>query len=83
MKILENCLYREELDRVTETNISWYQLKNARFFISGACGMIGSYLIDVLIAASRKNSLNINIHPIPILTRSKNFQVKSGPNMEK
>lgn len=57
MKIHEHDLYREDLNYVAGLGLPWDKLKNRSIFISGASGLIGSFLIDVLM---QKNHEGLN-----------------------
>lgn len=61
MKILltDNDLYLSELDRVNTAKNNWEKIDGHSFLIIGATGMIGSYMIDVLM--QRNNTMNSNI----------------------
>lgn len=48
MDIHEHPLYREDVKRVAEMSLPWDKFQNAAVLISGATGLIGSFLIDVL-----------------------------------
>ena len=48
MNLLKNKLYREDLAYVSELNLPWEKLKKKSILLSGATGMIGSFLIDVI-----------------------------------
>ena len=48
MTRLDNALYQEDLELVAHGAIDWSKLDGAVVAISGATGMIGSFLIDVL-----------------------------------
>lgn len=48
MKIYENELYLQDIRCVAELDLPWQQLNGCSMMISGATGMIGSFLIDVL-----------------------------------
>lgn len=62
MTLLENNLYLEDVAAVAALPLSWEKLKNSSVLISGASGMIGSFLIDVLM---HKNSeLNCKIYAL-------------------
>ena len=49
MKIFDNPLYLQDLNRVAALQLPWEQLEGRSIMISGATGMIGSFLIDVLL----------------------------------
>ena len=50
MSIYENKLYLEDVANVAGLRLPWEQLEGCSMVISGATGMIGSFLIDVLIS---------------------------------
>lgn len=58
--LLQNEIYRSELDRINNAKNDWNKIDNHSFLIIGATGMIGSYMIDVLM--KRNEKLNANIH---------------------
>ncbi len=49
MSLYTNQLYLEDIDLVSKLNLPWDELKNKTILISGAAGLIGSFLIDVLL----------------------------------
>ena len=49
-KLLENKLYQEDLKKIAELDLPWEKLENSSFMISGATGMIGTFMIDALLA---------------------------------
>lgn len=48
MSIYENSLYLQDIQTVAGLELPWEQLRRKSMVISGATGMIGSFLIDVL-----------------------------------
>lgn len=61
MSIFTSKEYMAEIDTVSAKAFPWERLSGCRFLITGACGMIGSYLIDVLMAANTRYHLNLQI----------------------
>lgn len=61
MSLLENQTYHEDLEMVAQVGIDWEKLHNAVILISGASGMIGSFLIDVLMQRNRTHGLNCTV----------------------
>ncbi len=57
MNLYENDLYIEDLNYVGSLDIPWLKLKNKSILISGATGLIGSFLVDVLM---KKNEEGLN-----------------------
>ncbi len=56
MRLLENKLYLEDLQTVCSLPLPWEELEGKGILISGATGMIGSTLIDVLMLRNRAGS---------------------------
>ena len=54
MRLLENRLYQMDLRKVCGLDLPWQELGGRRIMISGATGMIGSTLIDVLMMRNRE-----------------------------
>ena len=54
-------LYLEDVARVAERDLPWEKLKDRTVMISGASGMIGSCLIDVLRYRNRVHGMNCRI----------------------
>lgn len=61
MNLQDNPLYKEDLNYVSSLPINWELLKNSSIMISGASGMVGSFLIDVLMEKNIKENLNCMI----------------------
>lgn len=57
MKIIENRKYIDDIDLVSELDLPWQKLQDKSVLISGATGLIGSFLIDVL---CKKNDEGLN-----------------------
>ncbi|MDT2633455.1 NAD-dependent epimerase/dehydratase family protein [Enterococcus dongliensis] len=55
-------MYRAELDKINQANNNWKKIDHHSFLIIGATGMIGSYMIDVLMRRNEKNQSNIHIY---------------------
>lgn len=56
MRLLENKQYLEDLQTVSSLPLPWEKLEGRSILISGATGMIGSTLIDVLMLRNRSVS---------------------------
>lgn len=57
MKVYDNPLYIEDVKYIANLNLPWIELSNKTIMISGATGLIGSMLIDVLM---EKNNHGLN-----------------------
>jgi len=56
-----NSIYREDILSVADTNINWDTFKEKNILITGATGLIGTFLIDILMYRNKiyKNEINI------------------------
>lgn len=57
MKVYENKEYMEDVDYIANLNLPWENLKDKSILISGATGLVGSCLIDVIMM---RNQLGMN-----------------------
>ena len=57
MNVYDNSLYLEDVNYVANLNLPWEKLNNKFIMISGATGLIGSMLVDIIM---RKNNDNLN-----------------------
>ena len=57
--IKNNKLYKEDIEQILQQNSDWSKLKNKTILISGATGLIGTPLVDMLILLNQKYSLNL------------------------
>ncbi len=63
MNIIENDLYLKDIKVVAEnSNINFNKLKDSKILITGASGLICSFLIDVLMYRNNKYNDNITIY---------------------
>ena len=61
MKLLEIEEYKKQIEQYSNYNIDWDLLKNKSFLISGATGMIGKCLIDIIMYKNKNENLNCTI----------------------
>lgn len=54
MALLDNQLYQEDIASVANADLDWARFKNKSILITGASGMIGTFLIDVLMSKSQE-----------------------------
>ncbi|MDR0784144.1 MAG: NAD-dependent epimerase/dehydratase family protein [Propionibacteriaceae bacterium] len=64
MKLLSNETYRQDVARVAGGAHDWNRLRGAHVVISGASGMIGSFLVDVLMAHNLGRGLDCTIQAL-------------------
>ncbi|WP_407382425.1 NAD-dependent epimerase/dehydratase family protein [Ruminococcus sp.] len=64
MQVYEHPLYLEEVKLLSEYPLPWEKLCNSSVLITGGTGLIGSFLIDVLMYRNRNCQMNCKIHMI-------------------
>ena len=57
MRVFENQLYRSDVNYISQLDLPWEKLKNKSIMISGATGLIGSMLVDIIM---EKNNAGLN-----------------------
>lgn len=60
--LLENSLYVEDISYVAGLELSWDKLNNSKVLITGAGGLVGSFLIDVLMRRNINADMNCKIY---------------------
>ena len=68
MHILDNSDYLDDVQTVSRSGASWQKLSNSSIVISGGSGLIGSFLVDVLMCRNIEFGMNCDIH---VLGRSR------------
>ena len=58
---LENAEYSEDVRRVSACGLPWDKLQNKTFLVTGATGMLGTFLIDVLMYKNHSSHLHCQI----------------------
>ena len=61
MNINEIKLYNDDLKETASLNLDWNKLKDKAFLITGATGLIGKYLIDLIMYKNYTENLNCKI----------------------
>lgn len=64
MNLYENDLYMEDVHDVSTIVCSWEKLTNKSIMISGATGLMGSFLIDVIMEKNIRDKLNCQIYAL-------------------
>ncbi|MBP3239555.1 MAG: NAD-dependent epimerase/dehydratase family protein [Butyrivibrio sp.] len=64
MSIYENELYLEDVEYVSKNTLPWDKMQDKSILISGATGLVGSFLIDVLMTKNTKDGLNCKIYAL-------------------
>lgn len=64
MNLYECKQYTEDINYVAGIDLPWEELKDKSIMISGATGLIGSFLIDVIFKANQKYDLNCTVYAL-------------------
>jgi nucleoside-diphosphate-sugar epimerase len=64
MKIYENSLYIEDVVYVAGLDLPWEKLNHKSIMISGAAGLVGSFLIDVLMYRNMNENLDCTVYAL-------------------
>ena len=64
MHIYENSQYIEDIAYVASLDLPWEKLKNSSILISGASGMIGVFLIDVIMYKNRNEDFSCQVYAL-------------------
>lgn len=62
MKVYEHESYREDVRRAAGLFLPWEKLRNSSVAISGATGLFGSFLVDVLMEKNRTDGLHCTVY---------------------
>lgn len=54
---LKSLAYHKELEKISEEDLPFYKLKNKNILVTGATGLIGSYMVDVLLKINEIHNL--------------------------
>lgn len=64
MNLYDNKEYMGDVRYTTELDLPWDKLKNKSIMLSGATGLIGSFLVDVLLEKNISDSLNCTVYAL-------------------
>ena len=64
MNLYTKDLYLEDLNKVANLDLPWSRLKDKKIMVSGATGLIGSFLIDVLMKKNNSEGLNCTLYAL-------------------
>lgn len=59
---LDNKLYKDDIYYVAGLELPWEKLKKTKILITGACGLIGSFLVDVLMHQNKESELGCIVY---------------------
>lgn len=64
MNLYDKENYIQSILSIAASNIDWSKLKERSILISGATGMIGSFLVDVLLEKNNKDKMNCTVYAL-------------------
>ena len=64
MRLLENKLYLEDIENLTKEKLDFNKLKDSSILVTGARGLIGSFLIDTVMYLNDKENLNCHVYAL-------------------
>jgi len=64
MNIIENKYYQEDICKVAMKPLPWEELKGKSVLISGATGLVGSFLIDVIMFRNKEQNMNCKVYAL-------------------
>jgi len=64
MSLYDNSLYMEDVKFVANLDLPWNKLKDKSVLLSGATGLIGSFLVDVLLEKNSTDDLNCTVYAL-------------------
>ncbi len=61
MNLYEQELYLEDVHRVGQLGVPWEKLNNKRLLLSGSTGLLGSFLVDVILDKNARDGLDCTV----------------------
>lgn len=64
MNLYQSDLYMEDVHRVAGLELPWEKLRGKSVLLSGATGLLGSFLVDVLLEKNSADALNCTVYAL-------------------
>ena len=64
MSLYDNPQYMDDINYVSQLDLPWDKLKNKTTMLSGATGLIGSFLVDVILEKNLIDDLNCHVYAL-------------------
>lgn len=64
MNLYKNAQYMEDVQHVRDLDLPWNKLQDKSIMLSGATGLIGSFLVDVILEKDILNNLNCTVYAL-------------------
>lgn len=62
MSLYQNPIYQSDLRRAQENTVRFEELKDSSVLITGATGLIGSFLVEMLMLSNKEKNTNIRVY---------------------
>ena len=64
MNVYDHAWYQEDVQQVAGLPLPWEKLKNSSVVVSGATGLFGSFLVDVLLEKNQSDDLGCHVYAL-------------------
>ena len=64
MNLIENSIYQQDIKKVVGQSLPWERLHRKSMLISGATGLIGSFLIDVIMFLNKEQDMKCKVYAL-------------------
>lgn len=64
MNLYDNRMYMDDVKKTAMLDLPWEKLQNKSIMLSGATGLIGSYLIDVILEKNKTEGLECTVYAL-------------------
>ncbi len=64
MKVYENSKYQEDIRRIAGLPLPWDKLQGSSVLLSGATGLVGSFLVDVIMEKNAADGLSCQVYAL-------------------
>lgn len=64
MHLFDELLYREDIDAVVNLPLPWEKMQGKAILVSGASGLIGSFLVDVIMKRNEVYAMNCKVYAL-------------------
>lgn len=64
MSLYSNELYMEDVRKVCKADLPWKKFRNRSIMLSGATGLLGSFLVDVILEKNCEEGLNCTVYAL-------------------
>lgn len=76
-----NRIISEDIERILEEDINWDRLKGRTILLTGASGMLGSYIMSVLVVLNKTKGFNMKLYGLMRNPGKLNPEIRSEINM--